>query len=212
MLQVRQLTNLSQHMKLHVKPRACEHCNKSFGLRTDLNRHVRARHRVGNARFKCSVQWCGFKATRKDNLTQHVKKVHGIQSTRPLHREASHGEAQDTSDQGDKEPETLPEYTWLSLMEATTAGNMTVIQEILDAGIDIDAQADDKRTALHCAARAGQVEATHFLLELDPSRWTQKPISFWCSVVAEAITGKSLACCQLLLGSPTNKKFMAKTI
>lgn len=171
---------------------------------------MRARHRVGNARFQCPVQSCLFKATRKDNLTQHVKKVHGTQSTCPLHREASHGEAQDTSDQDDNSPGTLPEYTWMSLMEATTAGNMTLVQENLGAGIDIDAQADDGRTALHCAARADQMEATHFLLELDPLRWTQKPTSFWCSVVAEAITGKSLACCKLLLQSRTNEVFVAR--
>jgi ankyrin repeat protein len=43
-------------------------------------------------------------------------------------------------------------------MEAANAGNVAMLQEILKAGVSISSQADDGRTALHCAARAGHVE------------------------------------------------------
>jgi ankyrin repeat protein/CRP-like cAMP-binding protein len=48
---------------------------------------------------------------------------------------------------------------------AATNGRLTELQNMLASGLDINAQAFDNRTALHCAARAGCRSAVEFLLQ-----------------------------------------------
>ena len=49
-------------------------------------------------------------------------------------------------------------------MQAASAGQIGLIQAILQSGEDISMQADDGSTALHCAAKAGQIETIRFLI------------------------------------------------
>lgn len=91
-------------------------------------------------------------------------------------------------------------------------GNITTLQDVLRAGIDIDAQADDGRTALHCAARSGQVEVVRWLLKANVQCGTLKPDSSYYSVILESVQGKSLECCQLLLNMPTGAELMTEVV
>lgn len=49
--------------------------------------------------------------------------------------------------------------------QAAGAGNKTILEVSLDAGIDVNTVAHDGSTALHCAARAGQTSIITYLIE-----------------------------------------------
>lgn len=58
----------------------CAHCGQQFRRIPDLNRHVKS-HDPAKLVHKCSVQGCNYKGSyRKDKLTEHMKKRHGIMS------------------------------------------------------------------------------------------------------------------------------------
>ena len=50
-------------------------------------------------------------------------------------------------------------------MQAASAGNLGLVQAILQSGVDISKQADDGSTALHCAAKADQTGMICLLIE-----------------------------------------------
>ena len=47
----------------------CEHCDKAFSTRSNLNKHVSSIHEEKKP-FKCDV--CDYSCSRKDALTKHV--------------------------------------------------------------------------------------------------------------------------------------------
>ncbi|KAB2105164.1 hypothetical protein AG0111_0g6783 [Alternaria gaisen] len=51
-------------------------------------------------------------------------------------------------------------------MQAASAGNIGLVQIIIQLGMGVSTQADDGSTALHCAARANQIEMIHLLVAL----------------------------------------------
>src|SRR5689334_1403813 len=63
-------------MKTHSKPFQCRECPSSFALRLDRERHIKARHSVGNIQHRCHVILCSFKSNRKDHLNRHIKRSH----------------------------------------------------------------------------------------------------------------------------------------
>ena len=50
----------------------CDYCEKSFGRRSHLKRHVDSVH--NGIKFDCS--FCELSFTKKDNLKRHVNSVH----------------------------------------------------------------------------------------------------------------------------------------
>ena len=52
-----------------------------------------------------------------------------------------------------------------TLMQAASAGNIGLVQAILQSDVDISMQADDGSTALHCAAKADQTDMVNLLIE-----------------------------------------------
>jgi len=166
------LTNTSQHLKTHTKPFQCEECIKGFALRSDLTRHVQARHRLGAARHPCVVSSCSFRASRKDNIRQHVQKSHpqllagpskvklGRRRTKPRDFSMSILPGTSFDDESD-----LSIANTCTLMQAASAGNLGFVRIILQSGVDISKQADDGSTALHCAAKADQTDMVYLLIE-----------------------------------------------
>jgi ankyrin repeat protein len=138
---------------------------------------VKARHHVGQGRHACDISACTFTASRKDNLRQHRSKYHGIElSSGQLQQreeagrvdfiEASHN--QDISILRSLSVGCLPgegTSTRAVFLQAATVGNLFIIEASLDAGMDVNIVGDDRSTALHCAARAGQNSAVRYLLE-----------------------------------------------
>jgi len=163
--------NTSQHLKTHTKPFQCEECMKSFALRSDLTRHVQARHRLGAARHPCVVSSCSFRASRKDNIRQHVQKSHpqllaGPSKVRPGRRRTKPHDFSMSILPGTSFDEVdLSIASTCTLMQAASAGNLGFVQIILQSGVDISTQADDGSTALHCAAKADQTDMVHLLIE-----------------------------------------------
>jgi ankyrin repeat protein len=49
-------------------------------------------------------------------------------------------------------------------MEAASTGNFSLLERMLDMGVDVNVQAEDGYTALHCAAKTGQLAIISFLL------------------------------------------------
>jgi len=164
----------SRHLKTHSKPFRCTTCGKGFALRLDLSRHVKARHRIGYERYACSVALCKFTATRKDNLHQHEKRVHGhspqvdpTQNPEPSKNESASDDSNDKSNVQSPPAPASSHQPWSCaiFLQAATAGNLSAMEACLNAGVDINAIADDRSSALHCAARAGHTHIVQFLLE-----------------------------------------------
>ncbi|CAA9960530.1 ankyrin-1 [Pyrenophora teres f. maculata] len=162
----------NQHKNTHLKPHECKECLRSFALRSDLTRHIQAKHRLGLARHACLVDGCHFKATRKDNIRQHLRNSHpkiALGATRPTvvpQQEQAHTTLPFTplsvrSDTGSD----LPLACVSTLMQAASSGNFGLCEAVFRLGIEISARADDGSTALHCAVKANQIDMVRFLIQ-----------------------------------------------
>ncbi|KAH8725574.1 ankyrin repeat-containing domain protein, partial [Phaeosphaeriaceae sp. PMI808] len=157
------MSNASQHRKKHTKPYPCETCGESFGLRTDMRRHVQARHRLGQKMHPCSIDGCGFKATRKDNIRQHLRKSH---KNIPLAPAKPPGKRRRiTRAQAPLSEEAKPFDVSSTLMQAASMGNVPLAEMMMKHGAQLSIQAADGSTALHCAVKANKTHMTQFLLE-----------------------------------------------
>ena len=56
----------------HVKPEKCNHCDKQFKRKKDLNRHMREMH--GSTEYHCPH--CDYVSCIQSMLDVHVKDVH----------------------------------------------------------------------------------------------------------------------------------------
>jgi ankyrin repeat protein len=181
----------SRHLKTHSKPYQCRSCERGFALQTDLTRHVKARHLLGNARFACHIQSCTFAATRKDNLVQHKRIVHNWS---PKSKPSDDKKEQRNVDlaENDPSPETpspKSEFSRLApggriwtcemFLQAATTGSLSALKTCIASGFDVNIVADDKSSALHCATRSGNTTAVRYLLSIgaDTSAKNEKGIS-----------------------------------
>jgi ankyrin repeat protein len=178
----------SQHVKNHTKPQGCQHCDRRFATPSDLNRHVKARHRVKHELFHCSYPNCRFTTIRKDNLSQHVLKRH--QHKPGIDQHKSIGEQ--------KERQDLDLLRRANMFQLAESGNMHYMKTLLDARAVLEIQGDDGSTLLHCSARAGQVEMVKYLLE-QKANINQKN-SKGGTPLHEAVAGGSQEVIELLLG------------
>jgi ankyrin repeat protein len=168
----------SRHLKTHSKPYQCRSCERGFALQTDLTRHAKARHRLGNARFACHIQSCTFTATRKDNLVQHKRIAH---KWSPKSKPSDDQKEQRNVDlaENDPSPETpspKSEFSRLApiwriwtcemFLQAATTGSLSALKTCIASGFDVNIVADDKSSALHCATRAGHTKAVRYLLSI----------------------------------------------
>lgn len=164
------LTHHSRHLKTHSKPYHCKSCPSGFALASDLVRHAKSLHRVGNVQYRCHIERCHFTSNRKDNLKKHNKKYH---AGAPLAANSDNAMAENTTTGSLNELvscETASDnsnslYIVSILMQAATSGDVTTLGSLLDAGVPLETRADDESTALHCAARAGQSKAAQYLLD-----------------------------------------------
>ena len=84
----------ARHNAREKKAHKCEHCNKSFGTRNDLERHQKAVHRKTSSSgppksFKCFG--CGCERSNKllsrwDNLKAHIQRKHENEDAEKLMR------------------------------------------------------------------------------------------------------------------------------
>ncbi|EUC43367.1 hypothetical protein COCMIDRAFT_101049 [Bipolaris oryzae ATCC 44560] len=166
------LTHRSRHLKTHSKPFRCGECPSGFALRSDLERHVKARHRVGNEQYYCRVDLCQFKSNRKDHLKRHKRKFHVdallpaetayISSIKEATEEGSFSQIEETT-----EPlgSSNGIYSVSVFMRAATSGDIPTLELLMDFGFTTDTRAEDQSTALHCAARSGQERTVQYLLD-----------------------------------------------
>lgn len=94
-------------MDKHVRPYKCTISNckaKEFSNAGDLKRHQASIHTSGNRKFHCSVVRCsrrrnGFK--RKDNLSEHLRRVHGMEKVEVANssRELSEDDGKEDEDE-----------------------------------------------------------------------------------------------------------------
>ena len=148
-------------MKTHTKPYNCQTCTRGFSSRLDLQRHVKSQHRVGNEKYRCLVERCVFKSDRKDNLRRHQKKKHNA-----LLFGCPDGNNNKTDLPGQK-PDvhgTTQLYSVSNFMLVAASGDLDRLETFLDAGLEIEARAEDQSTVLHCAAKAGQAATVKHLL------------------------------------------------
>lgn len=116
---------------------------------------------------------CPFRASRKDNIRQHLQKshpqVHLGPKTSKLSRRRAGSETTCSSITLRESPSTQGDVSLANtstLMQAASAGNIGLVRVIIQLGINVSTQADDGSTALHCAARANQIEMIHLLIAL----------------------------------------------
>lgn len=195
----------SQHLKTHSKPYACQSCVKRFALRADLHRHIKSRHRVGQSRFECRFEGCTFAASRKDNLTQH-RKLHGAKQQKERSPKSSPdvvlSEIPPHSSLAQTKEELATPTNSSSFMQAASAGCIVFLAHALRAGIDVNVKSPDGFTALHCAARADQVDTLHYLLSrgADHNCLSGKDAeSKRTQAIHQAVEGNSPACFEILI-------------
>jgi ankyrin repeat protein len=198
------LTYYRQHQKCHTKPFECKHCSKCFGSHSDWSRHVHNKHRIGLHMFTCPVIDCNFKTKRKDNLGQHVCKRRPTKSKQsqailkerpPLQAEVD----QIVPEQSDITNDSIPLPIGHAFMEAASTGNVSMLNHMLQGGVDVDTKAGDGYTALHCAAMTGQTEAMKFLLKKGAIVDTRNSESRGRRPVHNAIGGKHAKAFAILL-------------
>ena len=159
------LMSSSQHLKTHSKPYKCESCSKGFALRLDLARHIQARHRVGNEKFPCHFEACVFKATRKDNLRNHMSKDHASSTRDPLNP-SEHLRSPSKQPRKNMQVNTAAGMmSGINIWEAAGAGSIALVLQLIKQGVDISTRAADGSTPLHCTARTGHSELVKQLLE-----------------------------------------------
>jgi ankyrin repeat protein len=215
----------SRHHKVHSKPYQCSHCDRGFALRHDLNRHVEARHRVGFNKHPCPMDGCDFKATRSDNLAQHLKNKHAQKPQYAMPTEETELERQNGTEDSlisrtisPSLPFTAHQQMWsyAQFYQAARTGNFLVLHASLQADLDMNHCADDGSSALHCAARTGQTSMVQYLLAMGANKDTENhkhhspvheailsgnPETFECflhskvHLVDHQITMECLACC-----------------
>jgi ankyrin repeat protein len=178
----------SQHVKNHTKPQGCQHCDRRFATPSDLNRHVKARHRVKHELFHCSYPNCRFTTIRKDYLPQHLSIIHQLEPG--IDQRKSLGEQ--------KEGQDLDLLRRANMFQLAESGNMHYMKTLLDARAVLEIQGDDGSTLLHCSARAGQVEMVEYLLD-QKANINQKN-SKGGTPLHEAVAGGSQEVIELLLG------------
>lgn len=82
------LTKLcSREMRKNKKPEVCVKCHEGFAWKRDLDRHYKVHHKMHAVetgltvdRIPCPYPDCvktNTVFTRKDNLTRHIRKIHG---------------------------------------------------------------------------------------------------------------------------------------
>ncbi|KAH6868114.1 ankyrin repeat-containing domain protein [Alternaria rosae] len=159
--QVDKRGKLNKHLKTHTKPYNCQTCTRGFASRLDLQRHIRSQHRAGNKQYRCHVEGCVFTSNRKDNLRRHQMRTHGSKVLD--HSAESSNQKQPPYQQSDVSG--IAELNDTSnFMRVAASGDLNRLEAFLSAGLPIDTKADDHSTALHCAARAGQVDVVKYLL------------------------------------------------
>lgn len=155
----------SQHLKTHSRPYSCKQCHKAFALRSDLARHEHARHKLGRGYHACIVNGCPFKATRKDNIRQHMRNKHQshasgkratIQTKRRLQIDIAVSSINVSLSISTTTDAVDPLVDLPTLFEVATTCNMGLLHALLTVGADVSAQAEDGSTALHCAVHSKQ--------------------------------------------------------
>ncbi|KAH7084465.1 ankyrin repeat-containing domain protein [Paraphoma chrysanthemicola] len=194
---------LTQHDKSHSKPHACKVCSRSFARRTDLERHIINIHRLGNTLFACNVNNCTYKAKRKDNLTKHHREVHDVKSKLQignlpvLHVIVDQEIVPQTTFSTPIQKDVTP--PWALLMAAANRGDVVLLDYALSIVSDINYQAEDGNTALHCAASAGQAGIVRHLLETGASINCCNNLAKKRRPLHEAILGRQPAVITVLL-------------
>jgi ankyrin repeat protein len=84
-------------------------------------------------------------------------------------------------------------------MEAASTGNVSLLNYMLERGVDIEMRAEDGYTALHCASRTGQVAMIKNLLEKGATVGPHNPETNERQPVHEAILEKSAEAVAILL-------------
>lgn len=176
----------SQLKRTHQKPWKCPSCDRGFGLRSDRDRHVKHKHQIGHTKFSCIFEGCGFRAFRKDNLTQHMKRYHGALSQSSAPAEHSIAEVQQV-------------INFSTLIREANTGRIDVLELCLMSGLDINLKSDDGFTALRCEARTGQVDTLSYLLCRGADANMYSSNGSPSLPTHEAVLGRSLDCFKLLL-------------
>ena len=144
---------------------------KSFALRSDLTRHIQAKHRLGLAQHACLVEGCHYKTTRKDNIQQHLRNIHPeIAGSSQPKRGPRQGQAHTILSPVplSVQPETDSDLSLVcisTLMQAASSGNSGICEAVFRLGVEISVRADDGSTVLHCAAKANQVDMVRLLIQ-----------------------------------------------
>jgi ankyrin repeat protein len=114
-----------------------------------------------------------FTSKRKDNLAQHIRESHDICALGPVG--IKNGEGLSPAKFDDENIvlngdiiDTKKNPAWTLLMDAASTGNVSLIQDLIQRGMDVNASADDGYSALHCAARGGQETTVRYLLDIEP--------------------------------------------
>ena len=143
-------------------PNQCDFCNRTFSRTRDLRRH-KLIHTPTNERFtyRCSVQGCHFSgAYRKDDLQKHMRKAHGMNTTK---RRITQDVHQDAYKQSLKEQNSLGGC--FNLLMAAELGSVRLVEGLLHMRPDMAMKSEAVSSALAIAVAKGHEAVVQLLLE-----------------------------------------------
>ncbi|CAN8100279.1 unnamed protein product [Discula destructiva] len=81
-----QVHKLNHHKRYHERPHQCPQCDKRFGTKTHLDRHINDKHNK-TRKYHCTVGGCAYAKQgggksfpRKDNWRRHMQNKHSVQN------------------------------------------------------------------------------------------------------------------------------------
>lgn len=90
----------SHHRRYHERPHQCPQCDKRFGTKTHLDRHINDKHNK-TRKYHCTVPNCAYAKQgggksfpRKDNWRRHMQNKHSVQNPpEPVEEDVTMGNA-----------------------------------------------------------------------------------------------------------------------
>ncbi|TMW68597.1 hypothetical protein Poli38472_006065 [Pythium oligandrum] len=79
----------------------------------------------------------------------------------------------------------------MDVREAVIKANVVKLQQLLDAGVNLDAKDEDERTPLHWAAGNGSVDVVEYLVEHAKARVNVQDDAGWTPLMSAASAGHS---------------------
>jgi len=136
----------------------CDVYGKRVKRPRDLRRHRNSVHSYAAVRFCCKMAECAFWTIRKDRLSKHMQRIHGMRKA------MANSEPNETNAAFLQSLQEKSSKEGFGLLSAADIGSLSLVQLQLDNGVGINTWSEEGRSALHVAAAGGHEAVVELLL------------------------------------------------